>query len=162
MKRLLLALVFLLATNGSPAEAQQLSSIAARPVEGERAALNPRLSSADSSRGELPIRLVSAGIGAVIGLYGAAATWSIMGCAADVSCGTSGAAVIGVLAGSSILAALPARGSTCGFTKRLLLALPLSTAGALAGAMAPSKSGDVVFTIPLGAAIGAAAGASFC
>ena len=140
-------------------EGQQLAPVAAHASVMLPA---PAQDPPTPARGEFVVRLVSASIGSFVGLYGAAMTWAIVGCGGDSGCGTSGAAIIGVLAGSSLLGALPERGSKCGFRGRLLLALPLATVGALAGAMAPSESDDVVFTIPVGAAIGATLGASIC
>jgi hypothetical protein len=73
-----------------------------------------------------------------------------------------GNALLGGLLGSAAFAALPKRGAKCRYAGRMLVAVPLAIVTGIVGVVASGGNEGVLLTFPLGAALGAATGASIC
>ena len=168
MRRFLLAL--LAVAGSSPVAAQELQPRAMRLAEAEMLPSSPawNAAQADPAKHEFAVRSVSGIAGSFAGLLAG----GIIGygmpdreCGDDPGlCEMVAGMLIGTVTGAALGAALPKRGSTCGFGGRAALgvvgAILFGLGGAVVGAQGDSQW--VLLTTPLGAGFGGAIGASLC
>lgn len=165
-----LVLVLVATVGGSLADAQELqpsavrrSAVSLRPIAERVVAQEP-----EPARNEFAVRAALGILGSFAGLVAGGFIGYGM---PDGECGDDPGLcemltgmLIGTVSGAALGAALPRRGSTCGFGGRAALgvvgALLLGLGGGAIGAQADSQW--ILLTAPVGAGLGGAIGASLC